>query len=276
MPHESKRRKDSTQWKNSAGSESQSWLYMRTIENFSAPEGERTTAAGVAVEPNARIVAVPVVLSDFQTIQMTPPRAQEELKVIQAHFMSLAQCAQQGLTSPEDRERLTRTIEERMARYGASSEHIARRQVSVLTSRFVVPHPESPSENVARYGDLRASTGEALDERMTLFEEVACEVFERIYSDTDAQRPDDIVHVSCSGYVSPSPVQSFLSRRRWLNTGVTHSYHMGCYGAFPGDSHRGGAGRVVVRLAPDAEASRRSRAHGVPVAAFRSARRRAR
>ena len=68
---------------------------------------------------------------------------------------------------------------------------------------------------------------------MTLFEEVACEVFERVYSDADAQRPDDIVHVSCSGYVSPSPVQSFLSRRRWLNTGVTHSYHMGCYGAFP-------------------------------------------
>jgi alkylresorcinol/alkylpyrone synthase len=233
MPHNSKRRKDSTQWKTSAGSESQSWLYMRTIESFSAPEGERTTAAGVAVEPAARIVAVPVVLSDFQAIQMTPSRAQEELKVIQAHFMSLAQCAQQGLTSPKDRERLTRTIAERMARYGASSEHIARRQVSVLTSRFVVPRPESPSENVARYGDLRASTGEALDERMTLFEEVACEVFERIYSDTDVQRPDDIVHVSCSGYVSPSPVQSFLSRRRWLNTGVTHSYHMGCYGAFP-------------------------------------------
>jgi len=33
--------------------------------------------------------------------------------------------------------------------------------------------------------------------------------------------------------VSPSPVQSFLSRRKWLDVGVTHSYHMGCYGAFP-------------------------------------------
>ena len=106
MPHDSERRKDSTQWKNSAGSESQSWLYMRTIESFSAPEGERTTAAGVAVEPAARVMAVPVVLSDFQTIQMTPPRAQEELKRIQAHFMSLAQCAQQGSDFTEDRERL--------------------------------------------------------------------------------------------------------------------------------------------------------------------------
>src|ERR1700677_757139 len=129
MPHESKPQKHSTQWKNSSGSESQSWLYMRTIENFSAPEGERNPSTAVAIEAAARTCAVPVVLSDFQTIQMTPPRAQEELKRIQAHFMTLAQCAQQGLTSAEDRERLARTIEERMARHGAASEHIARRQV---------------------------------------------------------------------------------------------------------------------------------------------------
>jgi predicted naringenin-chalcone synthase len=202
---------------------------MRTIENVSNPQ----TSAAAGAAPDRRLRAVPVVLSDFQTVQMTPPREQEELKRIQAHFMTLAQCSQKGLTSPEDRQRLARTIEERMARYGASSEHIARRQVSVLTSRFVVPRPDSPDENIARYGDLRASTGEALDERMTLFEEVACDVFERVYSDATAQAPDDIVHVSCSGYISPSPVQTFLSRRKWLRTGVTHSYHMGCYGAFP-------------------------------------------
>ena len=202
---------------------------MRTIDNVSHPQ----TSAAAGAAPDTRLRAVPVVLSDFQTVQMTPPREQEELKRIQAHFMTLAQCSQKGLTSPEDRQRLARTIEERMARYGASSEHIARRQVSVLTSRFVVPRPDSPAENIARYGDLRASTGEALDERMTLFEEVACDVFERVYSDATAQAPDDIVHVSCSGYISPSPVQTFLSRRKWLRTGVTHSYHMGCYGAFP-------------------------------------------
>lgn len=231
--HESNRPARSAQWKSSAGSEPQSWLYMRTLENYSDPQLARTAEAGVAVAPDGQLRAVPVVLSDFQTIQMTQPREQEELKRIQAHFMTLAQCAEHGLKSADDRARLARTIEERMARYGASAEHIARRQVSVLSSRFVVPRPESPLENVARYGDLRAATGEPLDERMSLFEEIACEVFDRIYRDADGQRPDDIVHVSCSGYVSPSPVQSFLSRRRWLHTGVTHSYHMGCYGAFP-------------------------------------------
>ena len=99
--------------------------------------------------------------------------------------MTIAQSARKGLKSREEREELERVIAERMARYGASSQHIAQRQVSVLTSRFVMPNPESDYETVRRYGDMRAATGEALDERMSLFEEVACDVFERVYADTE-------------------------------------------------------------------------------------------
>lgn len=185
-----------------------------------------------AVAPKPRQQAVPVVLADFERIDVTEPVAQDELKTIQAHFMTLAQSAARGLTGETEREQLATNLRERMARYGTSSEYIAQRQVSVLTSCFVKPDAANASELVRRYGGLRAPTGEALDERMNLFEEVACGVFERVYTPTQTP-PDDIVHVSCSGYVSPSPVQTFLSRRGWLNVGVTHSYHMGCYGAFP-------------------------------------------
>src|ERR1700690_545943 len=202
-------------WKERESREQQAWLYMHSLETLS-----RSNATA-----DAQTRAVPVVLSDFQTVTMTQPREQEELKRIQAHFMTIAQCAQRGLTERGDCENLGRHIVERMARYGASSDHIARRQVSVLTSRFVQPDSDSEWESVRRYGGLRTPAGEGLDERMTLFEEVACDVFERVYPDRNATPPDDIVHVSCSGYVSPSPVQTFLSRRGWLHTGVTHSYH---------------------------------------------------
>jgi predicted naringenin-chalcone synthase len=97
----------------------------------------------------------------------------------------------------------------------------------------VTPHDDANGPAFpGTYGDLRIPTGEALDARMTLFEETALAAFEKAY-DGETVPPDDIVHVSCSGYVSPSPPQMFLSGRSWLNTGVTHSYHMGCYGAFP-------------------------------------------
>ena len=269
MPRDSKRQ---TQWENTASGERQSWIYMRALENISKTEPTRP-APEPTIAPDVRSLGVPVVLSDFETIEMTQPRAQDDLKRIQAHFMTLAQCAAKGLQSPEERAQLGRTIEERMARYGASSDHIARRQVSVLTSRFVVPSPDNEAENVRRYGNLRAATGEALDQRMSLFEEVACEVFERVYRDRAARPPDEIVHVSCSGYISPSPVQTFLSRRQWLHTGVTHSYHMGCYGAFP--AVRTAVGLVGSSYASLSARKRRvqPRAHRVSLAALRSARR---
>ena len=176
--------------------------------------------------------SVPVVLADFERSGLRNPSQQDELKKIQAHFMALAQLPRAESPGRPNARQLAAHLRERMARYGTSSEYIAQRQVSVLTSCFVKPDAANASELVRRYGGLRAPTGEALDERMTLFEEVACDVFERVYTNTQTP-PDDIVHVSCSGYVSPSPVQTFLSRRGWLNVGVTHSYHMGCYGAFP-------------------------------------------
>ena len=174
---------------------------------------------------------VPVVLSDFQRVQLTEPCPQDELKRIQVHFMTLAQCAKRGLTSATDRDAMGQTIADRMARFGTSSEYIAARQVSVLNSYFV-KHVDGATGTTAQYGDLRTPEGEMLDARMSLFEETAENVFERIYGEETAP-PDDIVHVSCSGYLSPSPVQVYLSKRSWYRTAVTHSYHMGCYGAFP-------------------------------------------
>jgi predicted naringenin-chalcone synthase len=194
---------------------------MRTLE---------TSLGTIVAEP--RVMAVPVVLSDFEIVDVTAPVAQDDLKPIQAHFMTLAQCAARGITDPSEQQRVAQMLLDRMARYGTSSQYIAQRQVSVLTSCFVKHDPQNENEMIRRFGNLRTPTGEKLDARMDLFEEIARDVFERVYAG-DNGPPDDIVHVSCSGYVSPSPVQTFLSQRGWLNVGVTHSYHMGCYGAFP-------------------------------------------
>ena len=191
----------------------------------------RTATHAAGIIKDAAPPRVPVVLSDFQRVQLTEPCPQDELKRIQVHFMTLAQCAKRGLTSAADREAMGRTIADRMGRFGTSSEYIAARQVSVLNSYFV-QHVDGATGTTAEYGDLRTPTGEMLDARMSLFEETAESVFARIYAETTSA-PDDIVHVTCSGYLSPSPVQIYLSKRGWYRTAVTHSYHMGCYGAFP-------------------------------------------
>lgn len=53
------------------------------------------------------------------------------------------------------------------------------------------------------------------------------------FFDLTAKAPDHIVHVTCTGYVSPSPVQHLVNDRSWQGTAVTHAYHMGCYAALP-------------------------------------------
>src|SRR5690349_21317393 len=108
-----------------------------------------THDAGVILD--AAPPRVPVVLSDFQRVQLTEPCPQDELKRIQVHFMTLAQCAKRGLTSAADREAMGRTIADRMGRFGTSSEYIAARQVSVLNSYFV-QHVDGATGTTAEFG----------------------------------------------------------------------------------------------------------------------------
>lgn len=50
----------------------------------------------------------------------------------------------------------------------------------------------------------------------------------------DEQPPGEIVHVTCTGYVSPSGAQKLVQQKGWgAATRVIHAYHMGCYAAFP-------------------------------------------
>lgn len=63
------------------------------------------------------------------------------------------------------------------------------------------------------------------------FTKRADEVFDVIYKN-EKKAPDHIVHVSCTGYESPSAAQIQVDKKEW-NTDITHAYHMGCYAAAP-------------------------------------------
>jgi predicted naringenin-chalcone synthase len=90
------------------------------------------------------------------------------------------------------------------------------------------------------YNLKSAPYGEPLLERSLYFEQAADTVFEGYYPE-GAQAPDDLIHVSCTGYVSPSGAQKIASKRGWHDqTTVTHAYHMGCYASMPALRMAGG------------------------------------
>jgi predicted naringenin-chalcone synthase len=88
-------------------------------------------------------------------------------------------------------------------------------------------------EATALYDVSRHSSGAGTSARTDLYATEVEAAFARLYAAED-EPPDDLVHVTCTGYVSPSGAQRLVSARGWGNrTRVTHAYHMGCYAAVP-------------------------------------------
>ncbi len=98
----------------------------------------------------------------------------------------------------------------------------------------VVPdytHHDWDKMEIYRVGE--EAEGSQLTRRMRYFEEYVDSVFEQYYPE-GKEPPSDLIHVSCTGYVSPSGAQKIAALRRWEpQPQVTHAYHMGCYASLP-------------------------------------------
>lgn len=80
------------------------------------------------------------------------------------------------------------------------------------------------------YDVRRSPHGAGTAARSRLFGELVAMYFDETYAAASA--PEDLIHVTCTGYVAPSGAQQLVARRGWP-TRVTHAYHMGCYAAVP-------------------------------------------
>jgi predicted naringenin-chalcone synthase len=73
----------------------------------------------------------------------------------------------------------------------------------------------------------------SLSERTQFFKEILLEPVRKLY-ESDPGRFKSWVHVTCTGYVSPSLIQILASQFGWGDRiECMHAYHMGCYAAFP-------------------------------------------
>lgn len=71
--------------------------------------------------------------------------------------------------------------------------------------------------------------GAKIGERNKFFSDNCARVFDHFYQN---RTPEHLVHVTCTGYVSPSPGQQFFSNKK-IYPEMTHAYHMGCYASLP-------------------------------------------
>lgn len=112
---------------------------------------------------------------------------------------------------------------QKLERFCLPSRYISKRH-------FEVPDVDLEWEKHELYHYAENSVGGAtIDKRNKFFAEKAKNVFEKIYAD---KTPESIVHVTCTGYVSPSPAQQYFENKT-SKLDITHAYHMGCYASIP-------------------------------------------
>ncbi|MCM2324518.1 MAG: naringenin-chalcone synthase [Oligoflexia bacterium] len=115
-----------------------------------------------------------------------------------------------------------------LLRFGCGPAHIATRghELEDLTHRDFA--------RMRVFGRERPPEGAGVTIRAELFAATATRVFESLYPEGGSAAPDSLIHVTCTGYLSPSAAQRLVAARGWgSRTEVTHAYHMGCYAAVP-------------------------------------------
>ncbi|MBU1109173.1 MAG: naringenin-chalcone synthase [Candidatus Riflebacteria bacterium] len=130
-------------------------------------------------------------------------------------------------TENQDEEWFAERIAKLFLRYGCSSDRIATRGLEI--SDF--SHTRWNEMEIFNFKD--SPFGPTTTQRSEKFREIGTRVCAELFT-VDQTPPDHIIHVTCSGYLSPSCAQEQVAQNRWHDkTVVTHAYHMGCYAAVP-------------------------------------------
>lgn len=164
-----------------------------------------------------------MLLSDFQIIRPPFESNQEDTLnwLIETHVAAEKQL------SNADPESFRKDLTEKLWRVGCKPDRIAKRGHISKDSL----HKEWSEMEIYRLD--KSPFGENLTSRANYFESFVDRVFSEYYPPFSSP-PDDLIHVSCTGYVSPSGAQKIASTRNWGHqTTVTHAYHMGCYASIP-------------------------------------------
>lgn len=169
-----------------------------------------------------------LVLGAFRSLppRYQPTQAQTLEWLALAHTRAEAQLAAERDQSFEEPAFLA-SIQRRLRRFGCGDDKIATRGHEIDDCA----HVRWSDMEVYRLSDRAGGAG--MRARTKAFGRIASQAFSRLFVEVDSP-PRELIHVTCTGYESPSAAQLLVAAKGWgSRTHVTHAYHMGCYAALP-------------------------------------------
>ncbi|HMA95431.1 MAG TPA: hypothetical protein VKP30_22235 [Polyangiaceae bacterium] len=171
---------------------------------------------------------MPTIVTNFCSVPPANRLAQDVSLDWLAAAHARAEATQSRLNqTPIDEAAFRHELRRRLERFGCGSHQISWREVDLddcSHQRF---------SEMDLYCLDQCPSGATTRARTEFFDKAARRAITRLYADIE-RAPSDLIHVTCTGYVSPSAGQQLAERKGWGDTTrVTHAYHMGCYAAFP-------------------------------------------
>jgi predicted naringenin-chalcone synthase len=163
------------------------------------------------------------VLSDFQHIRPRHEMDQEKVQewIVETHARAAHRFENKEMGS------FRLELQSKVRRLGLGKDRIKTRGIHISD-----PIQEDEAK-MQIYALSERPEGFGFAERSSFFEKETLQIFESFYPES-ISLPKHLIHVTCTGYSAPSPAQRLVSlRKAGTTTGVTHAYHMGCYGSIP-------------------------------------------
>ena len=195
---------------------------------------------------------MPFVLSDFRSLRPRHLSTQAETLqwLAQAHTRAEATlAASEG--RPFEPERFLQTVSHRLQRFGCGEDKIAKRGYETDDCS----HTAWDQMDIYRLAEHAG--GKGMKARTQAFGRIAARAFTQLFCEVSSP-PEHLIHVTCTGYESPSAAQRLVASRGWgSRTRVTHAYHMGCYAALPAVRMAAGFAALAREARGDADAQPR-------------------
>jgi predicted naringenin-chalcone synthase len=119
------------------------------------------------------------------------------------------------------------TVKKLIARFGCSPDRIASRGHELGD----FSHTQWDEMRIFRLNEKAG--GLEMASRQAAFDELVRNKCDELFAPSEPLE-QDLIHVTCTGYLSPSPLQRFVAENgHAAKTRVLHAYHMGCYASLP-------------------------------------------
>jgi predicted naringenin-chalcone synthase len=178
------------------------------------------------------------VLVDFAPVMAADPVSQRFALDVSVHGMARSYCTLHDITTRQGKQQVLADMQRKFEQYAVPPAVISRRQlvffprpedIHIMDGDMTFAGPEH--EYLRIFTSPEDTSGVNLKTRHQYYGKIVGDCLGEMYRDRSA--PDDLIHVTSTGYLAPSPVERLVVEKRWFSTSVSHGYHMDCYGAFP-------------------------------------------